>query len=304
MNTDPRGYNSCDIPQEPSAEEQEQAAAAMAEDLFEEEEVREEQERLERERAFAAGAGCEDEEVEEGDDGLNDADDEVDGSENEDEETAYEEAIEQQRKRAQQEAGGTLVVRTDGEPPSGAAPPDFGLCAEHAPPPPPPPNWKSADGYVPPGTEGFQAFARTMMTSSGVPSNERVLPPAELRPATWVSSNPQPKLQPYQETVSFLVRPETYPNPRMLVVHRTGAGKTGTMIRIADNFFNDRRPKVRAHLAACRLPGQSTLPPIACRPPCPPATQLAIQLARRAAGVSALAGAHLPDNSGLQFLLP
>ena len=31
---------------------------------------------------------------------------------------------------------------------------------------------------------------------------------------------------------------------RMLVVHRTGAGKTCTMIRIADNFFKDKRPKL------------------------------------------------------------
>ena len=30
----------------------------------------------------------------------------------------------------------------------------------------------------------------------------------------------------------------------MLVVHRTGCGKTATMIQIADNYFRDRRPKV------------------------------------------------------------
>jgi hypothetical protein len=225
----------------------------MAEDLFEEEEVREEQERLERERAFAAGAGCEDEEVEEGDDGLDDADDEVDGSENEDEEAAYDAAVEQQRSRAQQDAGGALVVCADASTPDGASRPDFGFCAEHAPPPPPPPSWESSDSYVPPGTEGFRDFARSMMRASGVPSNERVRPPAELHPATWVPANQQPKLQPYQETVSFLARPEAYPNPRMLVVHRTGAGKTGTMIRIADNYFLDRRPKVRARLVAVCL---------------------------------------------------
>ena len=39
-------------------------------------------------------------------------------------------------------------------------------------------------------------------------------------------------------------RPETYSNPRMLVVHRTGSGKTATMIQIANNYFLDRRPKV------------------------------------------------------------
>jgi hypothetical protein len=34
------------------------------------------------------------------------------------------------------------------------------------------------------------------------------------------------------------------PSQRMLVVHRTGAGKTCSMIRVADNYFKDKRPKV------------------------------------------------------------
>ena len=103
MNADVR-YASCDVPEETYAEEDEEAAAAMAEDLFEEEEVREEQERLQAERDFAAGAGCEDEEVEEGDDGLHDADDEVEeASENEEDEAAYAKAVEEQRKRAQRD---------------------------------------------------------------------------------------------------------------------------------------------------------------------------------------------------------
>ena len=44
--------------------------------------------------------------------------------------------------------------------------------------------------------------------------------------------------------MAFLCRPQSLPNPRMLVVHRTGCGKTATMIQIADNYFLDRRPKV------------------------------------------------------------
>ncbi len=49
---------------------------------------------------------------------------------------------------------------------------------------------------------------------------------------------------PSQETVSWLCRPQTYANPRLLVVHRTGSGKTATMIRVADNFYLDKRPKI------------------------------------------------------------
>ena len=67
------------------------------------------------------------------------------------------------------------------------------------------------------------------------------MPPAELAPAEWAAG--APRLQPYQETVSFLARPTAYGSARLLVVHATGSGKTATMIRIADNFF-----KVRARL--------------------------------------------------------
>jgi len=47
----------------------------------------------------------------------------------------------------------------------------------------------------------------------------------------------------YQQTVPFLVHPATNIN-RLLVVHRTGAGKTLTMIKVLDNFYEDRRAKV------------------------------------------------------------
>ena len=103
-------------------------------------------------------------------------------------------------------------------------------------------NWESAEGYVPQGTPGFNEFAREQMRRAGVPSNPCVRPPAELVPAAWAapSSDPekQPRLQPYQETVAFLCRPQSLPNPRMLVVHRTGCGKTATMIQVADKYFS------------------------------------------------------------------
>jgi hypothetical protein len=49
--------------------------------------------------------------------------------------------------------------------------------------------------------------------------------------------------QPYQKSVPLLVHPDA-PCRRMLVVHRVGSGKTMTMIRILDNFFDDPRPKI------------------------------------------------------------
>ena len=97
------------------------------------------------------------------------------------------------------------------------------------------PTWEELEGYVPPGTPGFTAFAQAQMRLANVPCNRKVLPAPELAPAEWVSQKSKPKLQPYQETVAYLCRPGSVPNARMLVVHRTGSGKTATMIQIADN---------------------------------------------------------------------
>lgn len=105
-------------------------------------------------------------------------------------------------------------------------------------------SWEDLEGFVPQGTPGFNEFAREQMRLAGVPSNACVKPPSELTPAQWVAGPEKPKLQPYQETVAYLCRPQSLRNPRMLVVHRTGCGKTATMIRIADDYFSDRRPKV------------------------------------------------------------
>jgi len=105
-------------------------------------------------------------------------------------------------------------------------------------------SWEDLEGFVPQGTPGFNDFAREQMRLAGVPSNACVKPPDELTPAEWVIGPEKPRLQPYQETVAYLCRPQSLRNPRMLVVHRTGCGKTATMIRIADDYFSDRRPKV------------------------------------------------------------
>lgn len=50
-------------------------------------------------------------------------------------------------------------------------------------------------------------------------------------------------LQPYQKTVEYLAHPFSRVQ-RLLVAHRTGAGKTITMVRILDNYFYDPRPKI------------------------------------------------------------
>eukprot|EP00966_Prymnesium_polylepis_P202083 4681683-Prymnesium_polylepis.1 len=93
----------------------------------------------------------------------------------------------------------------------------------------PPSSWEELDGFVPQGAPGFNAFARERMRLAGVPANASVRPPSELEPPEWVEGEEKPRLQPYQETVAFLCRPQSLRNPRMLVVHRTGAGKTATM---------------------------------------------------------------------------
>ena len=102
------------------------------------------------------------------------------------------------------------------------------------------PTWEELEDYVPPGTAGFTAFAQAQMQLANVPSNPKVLPADELKPAEWVSQATKPRLQPYQETVAYLCRPGSVPNARMLVVHRTGSGKTATMIQIADNCARAR----------------------------------------------------------------
>ncbi|KAL3928708.1 MAG: hypothetical protein SGPRY_002276 [Prymnesium sp.] len=84
------------------------------------------------------------------------------------------------------------------------------------------------------GMQGFNAHARELMKKDDMPGQKSVCAP---RSDTVV-------VQPYQESVSWLVHPLSLPNPRLLVVHRTGAGKTCSMIRICDNFFKDRRPKI------------------------------------------------------------
>jgi len=201
--------------------------------LEREEAEREEREMRARAEAFAkwaAGEEAMDWSDAEGDDAaLHDSEDEV-ASEDEDQDDGYAAAVKAAAaEAAEEEAGGVAAALAVAE---AAAAAGAGT-------------WEASHGFVRPGHAGFTLFARARMAEADVPSNRRVLPPEELRPPTWMEGpGVKPLLQPYQETVSFLVRPAAYSNPHMLVVHRTGAGKTATMVSVADNFFNDLRPKI------------------------------------------------------------
>lgn len=50
--------------------------------------------------------------------------------------------------------------------------------------------------------------------------------------------------QPYQLTTAYLLHPKGPPIQRLLVAHRTGSGKTQTLLRILGNYFHDPRPKI------------------------------------------------------------
>ena len=85
-----------------------------------------------------------------------------------------------------------------------------------------------------PGQDGFNQYATELMQKAQVlaEGDDVRCPGAE------------PYDQPYQRSVAYLVHPQSAPDYRMLVAHRTGSGKTRTMIRVLSNFFDDSRPKV------------------------------------------------------------
>jgi hypothetical protein len=87
-----------------------------------------------------------------------------------------------------------------------------------------------------PGQDGFTAYATELMERAQVLADGddvRCVGPAD---AAYD--------QPYQRTVAYLVHPNSAPDYRLLVAHRTGAGKTLSMLRVLSNFYDDPRPKV------------------------------------------------------------
>ena len=85
-----------------------------------------------------------------------------------------------------------------------------------------------------PGDKGFNAYVTDFLKSMLASTPHQV-----------TCNGKTSVLQPYQLTASFLLHPSGPPQrQRMLVVHRTGSGKTNTMIQILDNYFDDVRPKI------------------------------------------------------------
>lgn len=91
--------------------------------------------------------------------------------------------------------------------------------------------WKAqelAKGWTKyPGEKGFNAYANRKMKQ------------AKLKLELKCGGSPFA----YQTTVGFCLHPSTTID-RMLVVWRVGSGKTFMMIKVAENYFNDPRPKI------------------------------------------------------------
>lgn len=86
-----------------------------------------------------------------------------------------------------------------------------------------------SDFTLTPGDEGFNNEATFLMRgllTEGVQCNKT--------PSS---------IQPYQKTVEWLTKPEN-PVKGLLVAHRTGAGKTRSMVAVLNNYFYDPRPKI------------------------------------------------------------
>ena len=100
-----------------------------------------------------------------------------------------------------------------------------------------------------PGQIGFNAEAMILMKKFGLTrkSTFKIECPPEKKKKK--KGGPVFKPMAYQKTVSWLVAPNT-PVNRLLCVHRTGSGKTFTIIRILDNYYKDPRPKILIFPAA------------------------------------------------------
>lgn len=85
-----------------------------------------------------------------------------------------------------------------------------------------------------PGDYGFNAEATRIMRERGFYYGDRLRTQCS-------SSHPEPFA--HTQTASWLVGPET-PIDRLLVIHRTGSGKTNAMIHTLDLYFSDPRAKV------------------------------------------------------------
>ena len=86
-----------------------------------------------------------------------------------------------------------------------------------------------------PGDEGFRAYA--------VKRFRQYLADSQATFGIKCTQDGSFQLQAYQLIIQYLVSPFT-PIKRMLLVHKTGSGKTLTILRVLNNFYDDNRPKV------------------------------------------------------------
>lgn len=90
-------------------------------------------------------------------------------------------------------------------------------------------DWKTR-----PGDAGFNNEAAAKMRARGPAGNKKNF---------YLKCTDPPTDQAYQRTVPWLLSDRS-PVERLLVVHRTGSGKTVSMIRTLDKMFNDKRSKI------------------------------------------------------------
>jgi superfamily II DNA or RNA helicase len=80
-----------------------------------------------------------------------------------------------------------------------------------------------------PGDPGFNAYALQQMKKEKLGKNLQLN-----CNGNWFA---------YQDTASYCLHPKTTID-RLLVIHRTGTGKTRTMVKILNSYFSDPRPKI------------------------------------------------------------
>jgi hypothetical protein len=101
----------------------------------------------------------------------------------------------------------------------------------------PKPKKKQQPWRVQPGQEGFNALATQKISDADL----KLVIGCPRKGAGF-------KPMAYQATMAFLASPVSHggpnDNPRMLGVHRTGSGKTYTMLLALEQYFGDPRPKI------------------------------------------------------------
>lgn len=86
-----------------------------------------------------------------------------------------------------------------------------------------------------PGNEGFNAYVTGIFHHNDIFAKDEAI--------ACPSSDGTKEDQAYQKTLTWMFHPKS-PMTRLGVIHRTGSGKTLSMIRCLENFIDDPRPKL------------------------------------------------------------